>query len=237
MSWSRKELLVFGYIRSYCKEIKVQIPPKDVILMFVSWITFMDSFDRIKSHKRTEYISNTRCYIKKSATYTPIASIIGKIIVEKGMKQSWTFATDTRALIVGIIENDIVDSNEQIADFSDSTYKGYGMGLNGFSLYHAKDSGSDGSFNHAQQFKYEHLSPLIMTMELDLTQKENENGVLRFYVHHKAKKDVDKIRTDGAYSTIAWNDIDINKKYRVAFGLQAYGEGNCIELLPDSESL
>ena len=61
--------------------------------------------------------------------------------------------------------------------------------------------------------------PVMVTMQLDMTQQENDHGLLRFVLHHGMNKDVKEIQTNGEYTNIAYNDIDITKKYRMAFAV------------------
>ena len=48
-------------------------------------------------------------------------------------------------------------------------------------------------------------------MELDMTQTINENGRLSYIIHNEKKEDVEVIRTDGEFSNIAYDNIDIDK--------------------------
>ena len=74
-----------------------------------------------------------------------------------------------------------------------------------------------------------------MTMELDLTQKKSDNGVLKFIMHHKPKRNVNLIKSDGIYSNIAFDDIDIDKEYRAAFDIG--GKDVSVQLLPNPPPL
>ena len=57
-------------------------------------------------------------------------------------------------------------------------------------------------------------------MELDITPKENKkHAILRYILHHEPKTDVNLIRTDGVYTNIAYDNVDINRKYRMVFGV------------------
>ena len=59
----------------------------------------------------------------------------------------------------------------------------------------------------------------MITMELDMTQTQSESGVLKYILHNKPKDDIKQIRTDGEFTNIAYNNIDIDNKYRLALVL------------------
>ena len=46
MSASREELLVYGFIKEHHKSNNMELPPNDLILLFVSWISLKDQFDK-----------------------------------------------------------------------------------------------------------------------------------------------------------------------------------------------
>ena len=52
-------------------------------------------------------------------------------------------------------------------------------------------------------------------MELDMTQTESNNGILKYIIHNKPKESVKNVRTDEIYSNIAYDNVDIEKKYRM----------------------
>ena len=52
---AREELLVYGYIKNYHKHNNIELPPNDLILLFVSWIRLTDYFDQDLSHKDIEF--------------------------------------------------------------------------------------------------------------------------------------------------------------------------------------
>ena len=55
-----------------------------------------------------------------------------------------------------------------------------------------------------------------------MTQKESEHAILKYVNHGEPKENVKEIRTDKEFSNIAWNDIDINREYRMAIAPFAY---------------
>ena len=71
-----------------------------------------------------------------------------------------------------------------------------------------------------------------ITMTLDMTQEKGEHGILSFEYHMKPKDYINEIKTDGKYTNIAWDNIDIDKKYRIAFSIFNTAADKVIELLP-----
>ena len=45
---TKEELLVYGYIKEYFQLRKENLPPNDIILLLISWIELMDTFDKNK---------------------------------------------------------------------------------------------------------------------------------------------------------------------------------------------
>ena len=43
------------------------------------------------------------------------------------MKQQWKFKVPRRGFTLGIVDNEIVKSNQSIENFTDATTKGYGL--------------------------------------------------------------------------------------------------------------
>ena len=60
-----------------------------------------------------------------------------------------------------------------------------------------------------------------------MTQIEQESGVLKYNMQNEKKNTVESVRTDGKYTNIAWDDIDIEKKYRVAVGIYVHDGQRC----------
>ena len=51
MAAHREELLIYGYIKEWHTLNNIALPPNDVILLFVSWIQLLDSFDKKFCHE------------------------------------------------------------------------------------------------------------------------------------------------------------------------------------------
>ena len=230
MSASREELLVYGYIKEYHRLNNMVLPPNDLIVLFVSWIRLKDRFDKNKIHENIELDPEIETkFRRKKETYkhADFATVIGTFIIEKGMKQSWTFKIEKLYNhLIGIIDTETIQSLKSVDDFTSEINKGYGLQTAyPWNTYHANDSSADGNLRrYAEQFVTRDVS-LIITMELDMTQIENENGVLKYIIHNKPRdKDVD-IKTDGTYTNIAYDNIDINQKYRLAFAILGSAKG------------
>ena len=54
MAASREELLVYGYIKEFHQVNDVELPPNDIIGLFVAWIKLRDHFDVNTKHSSIE---------------------------------------------------------------------------------------------------------------------------------------------------------------------------------------
>ena len=153
--------------------------------------------------------TDSRC--TRKGTDLNFVSAIGSIVVKKGTKQIWKFKTDIARPIIGIINDAILKSNVNITDHTNTIHKGYGLQLGSWNTFHDTDSGATGHIiQYASQFKAQQ-PPFNMTMELDMTQAKNKNGILTYIIHNETNKDVKEIRTDDKYTNIAFDNIDINE--------------------------
>ena len=73
----------------------------------------------------------------------------------------------------------------------------------------------------------------LITMTLDMTQQNSRHGIFSYKFHMKPNEDVEQIETNGKYTTIARDDIDIDRKYRIAFSVNADGTDETLEFLSD----
>ena len=55
MSASREELLVYGYIKEWHELHDIDLPPDDVILLFMKWIKLLDTFDKQFCHEKFQF--------------------------------------------------------------------------------------------------------------------------------------------------------------------------------------
>ena len=107
MSAPREELLVYGYIKEYHRSNDLALPPNDLILLFVSWIRFLDSFDRDKCHGDIEFHpDNDKKFKGDHINFGGVfASVAGKLVVEKGMKESWTLKMQAQEVMICIMDD------------------------------------------------------------------------------------------------------------------------------------
>ena len=241
-AWPREELLVYGYIKEYHKANNMDLPPNDLILLFVSWIALMDSFDKNMIPEDIIFDPEIDTKFKREAANdfhsNAYASVIGTIVVEKGMKQNWTFKVHGKYPLIGIIKEQIIKSKKMIKDFTDEYHNGYGIQTAGdWNFFHGNVYDYDGGLaKYVEQFQL-YPRPVVITMQLDMTQTENENGILKYIIHNEIKEDIKHIRTDGEYTNIAYNNININDKYRLAFAISnnKFDTGAWCQLVPDIE--
>ena len=106
MAACREELLIYGYIKAWHKQNNVELPPDDVINLFVSWIKLLDSFDRKFCHNKLQLHPEigTKFKVVDTVNY-PTA--IGSFVIEKGMKQSWKFNLMQSSTLIGIMDGEI----------------------------------------------------------------------------------------------------------------------------------
>ena len=134
-----EEILTFGYIKEWHKDNNIELPPNDLMILFVAWLKLLDSFDmnKIPSDIIFDPESPTRFQrVLNNATYSGVA---GTIIVEKGMKYCWKFKIDhdIKYPQIAIMEDEIIKSLNEIRDNCDGIHKGYGLGIPHWCIYHA----------------------------------------------------------------------------------------------------
>ena len=180
----------------------------------------MDTFDKTVSHEGIIFESDTKIRRHGDMNWD-FTCAIGSGIIGKGDKQTWIFKAETPSIIVGIIDNKMVNSERNIFDHTGLKYKynSYGIGMYSRRKYHG-DRGK-ARFRNSSKFEYMNQFNLktnhrVFTMELDMTQKLCPNGILSFIMHHQAAEDVTEIKAYGEYTNAAWVDIDIDKQYRMA---------------------
>ena len=122
--------------------------------------------------------------------------------------------------VIGIVDNDMIEEDEETGDFSDGVNKGYGLFLCSMLKYHGdEDYGS--AYDYAEQFEIEKNDTI--TMQLDMTQQISDKGLLFCSIHSKTKSDIKEVRTDGQYSNVLY-EVDINKKWRAAVAIKRYSD-------------
>ena len=241
MNQERTILLVFGFVREYYTSLQRDLPPHDIIKLFSSWLSFSDYFDPKLSHPTItiELVKHDQfgeCQkLKSTAKDFELVSAIGNAIIMKGEKQRWVFQINNKSgfagtsLIIGIIDAERVKSVAYIEDFTDSENKGYGLHIRGMFKYHASDLEIDGHFEYGYQFECKEDD--LITMELDLTQEDKDDGILRYIIHSASKHADNEISMEGQYSNILYDNIDINRKWRAAVSFENHDE-DVFTLLP-----
>ena len=171
----------------------------------------MDSLDKNKIHPAIELHPEKETKFKRvDGSNDSLASVVGRFIVTKGMKQSWSFKMDYSYIMLGIMDDEIIKSKDTITDFTDTTHKGYGLESHSWSVYHDDDKYRSGCLmDYVEQFDVN--DTLLITMELDMTQKVNQNGILKYIIHNEPEKDVTEIRTDDQFTNIAFDIITLKK--------------------------
>ena len=113
---TREELFIYGYMKQWHKLNNIELPPDDIILSFVSWIKLFDSFDKEYCHSEIKF--HPVIATKFQVDHGSYPTAIGWFIIEKGMKQSWTFSIKQRSACIGIMDEDIIQkSGKNIEDF------------------------------------------------------------------------------------------------------------------------
>jgi len=123
-------------------------------------------------------------------------------------------------ILIGIVEADRVSditnySGRDGGSFSDDQHGGYALLTGNWMTYHG-DSDQGQLFRHGNLDEID-LSPNdVMSVEIDLTPKyrtgsSSKCGTLRFTLNGEATS----FRNDG----IAFDDIDIDRSYRLAIGM------------------
>ena len=199
-------------------------------------IMLTDMFDRAHSDQMIVFKSDT-C-ITKMKGVGGYSCAVGTIVVGKGDKQSWTCKIDNGFLsvLVGIIDDETAMTEPHIGDHTVSRQGGYGLGLNSFERYHGEERIY--TFDYAKQFEnFMSTDALfVITMTLDMTQSKGDGGNFSYEFRMKPKDDIQDIKTDGIYTTVGWDKIDINRKYRIAFSINRgnAGEDAAIKFLSNS---
>ena len=218
MDTIRKNLLTFGFVRSYCKDHGIPFLPEDIVGLFIAWFMLNDHFDKNRCHPAIALETDDEYEILKikdvDTSKAFIYSAVGSSIVKKGQKQTWKFAVYKAEFQIGIIDEEILkSSNEYVTDFTDTEWKGWGLYVYAMTKYHSSET-NEGSFTYGEQYKLSQTESTSITMILDLTQATNKNGVLSFEIEGEKHLDIPNA------TKILYDDLDINKQYRMATAIQ-----------------
>ena len=194
----------------------------------------------LKNYRRVQYIQRTKDY-NMECYHT-----FGHDIISRGGKAIWKFkisgADNNKikpCILIGIIESDKVshfkslcmnyDNGDHGESFNDEMNGGYALYTGDWNIYH-KDCNKGKEFIDDFQQKIIDITPNdVIAVELDLTQKylrkdrskssmtlkeykkKSQCGTLKFIFNGSTKI----FKNNG----IAFDDIDINKSYKLAIGM------------------
>ena len=217
----KKTMIVYGYIRS---DIGYSYPPSEIAIEMMEWIYLYDSWDKLYTNPKIKISDNYPMndnghhIISTDKTFSDWFHAFGSFIVSKGNKEHWTLKlTDyyTSERMIGIIDNKYLSKQKikKLIDFTNTECFGYGLSITSHYLYHINKSKYFKGFQQNVKFKKDS----IITMELDLTQKKY--GILRYYKGKYDQTQCHKIKN------IAYDDIDINRKYRLCVALNCIQDG------------
>ena len=206
----RRELVAAGFVRELWRKViknKIDLPPDDILKLIAIWIHLMDSWDATVTHPNIiiSYENNVECIERKQKMDTVWYHCYGTDIIKKGMKKRWTFqflkvAMSQSVSVIGIINDEFVDPH--LLDFViTSKYGGYGLST----VNHQLCPGGTAMYNSYVN-EHSYIRNTKLSMELDMTKS---NSATLAYLVNGGK---DEIMTK---RNIAWDNIDINKKYRL----------------------
>ena len=202
------KLCVYGWVRENCIDINMPDAIQNLFVLF--YVILADRWN-------TEILSGMKIDEERnSVTIKGLGWLkaFGTDIIKRGMLNTWQFKLgasadidtrpgayhdDTMAVLIGIMESDkiFVDDGSSFV-MKDSA----GSRVGGYAFYtYLADVKHDEWFGKAYGEKCK--PGAVVTMTLDMTQKEHKNGTLSYIINN----------TDYA---IAFDDIDIDKEYCLA---------------------
>ena len=223
----RKKLLAYGYVKIQCE----YIIPNDVILLIALWIWSGDKFDEEMSDKKI--IFGKFCTFETVQTpsdtddWVVYRSAVGTDIIQKGMRQIWKFqilkGCPLPTIVIGIFEDDMIkaikDKNHDEIIIG-SYYRdlginsGYGLSLHSNRIIHDDDVRD---FGYGRRFDIRDMD--TFEMNVDMTGKDGVGGILSFVINAKEKKGFEGSEDSGYGDNVAFNGIDIEKRYRMTLAL------------------
>ena len=224
---------MYGFMRDYCKSIHKELPTDDLIHLFAEWLSLMDRWDKSHCHQKAEVVSDLKVTQSSDVSF---ATCVGEYVVKKGEKQIWKLKISGGDGLAGIVDDEIISDYERIGDFTNEQNEGYGINIHGGTRYGDAHPWvqSLGAFRYAQQFDFSMTyDSVVFEMELDMTQEENTDAILKFTYYHKTKGNINQIRTDGEYTNICFDKIDINKRYRLAVDIGGSSGNKSAEFLSE----
>jgi len=233
--------LVFGHARdcwrNFLQYDGFAFPDDLVLTTIIAYSSVSDRFDEyntslamilcrqslfhLKHYRSVEIVERTREWNRECV------HSFGSDIWSRGSKTVWKMKMsghETNAhktcILIGIVEADRVSditnySGRDGGSFSDDQHGGYALLTGNWMTYHG-DSDQGQLFRHGNLDEID-LSPNdVMSVEIDLTPKyrtgnSSKCGTLRFTLNGETTS----FRNDG----IAFDDIDIDRNYRLAIGM------------------
>ena len=210
----QKEVIITGYIRYI---ILVNIP-QDIVKLLSVWICFMDWWDEEKTNKNIEITSNITIHTKHTIAIdsNEFYHAFGSNIISKGNTEIWTLKFTKYhqgTFIIGIVDDAFIDNegiiNNGWIDFTSNKCNGYGLLIQFKKLYNFGLSKTFDAFSWPKWNGYFEKDSII-TMELDMIE-----GTLKYY---RKIQENDYVNTSDI-DNIAYDDIDISRKYRLCVAL------------------
>ena len=168
------------------------------------YVITMDTWN--KGCKATNAIIDEEGNIAKVIQKGVWPHAFGTYIIKKGMIMSWKFKLDgdrmrnlsmrPMAILIGIVENDSKLSKELSGAFYDKIHGGW-------AFYTYLNDIKHNGWNPSKKYGEKCYPGGVVKMILDMTQKDNKNGLLSFEINDKV-------------FGIAVDDIDIDKEYCLA---------------------
>jgi len=238
-----KRDLVYGFVRTIWRELlqfdSHRYPSEHILAGIIAWLSISDCIDEMHTNLNIIVSSNQLFQFKNYRKVQTIERIkpwnmscyhsFGQDIVTNGANKLWKFKISSAnkqhqrsCVSIGIIEADKVckflsSDRRNNACFNDEFNGGYCLYTGDWKKYH-NDTNHGMAFLKKREDVLDITPNDVITVQLDLRPKYNENGnienkcgVLRYILNGSDAV----FRDDG----IAFDDIDINKSYKVAIGM------------------
>ena len=219
----KKERLASGFIRELDDDDICSIPI-DLIKFISEWINLLDKWDRYNTNLKCLQICNKylridgdsitkesyNCVQRKTRKDCKWHHSFGTDIICRGERKKWALCLKKgkgspysyMVSMIGIIDDRYVNKN--IKDFTNCDVFGYGLSTANKNVYHQDESHQ---FHHLGEYTFSKLN--FVQIELDLATNNKKGGILSF--------SIDGI--DNKCSKIAFNNVDLNRNYRLAVAL------------------
>ena len=205
-------LIVFGFIRQHrgCMDIS-----DDLVNLMANWLSFEEVMDLTRTHRkiviRDVFADGELQRIIHDSSNTGISQslfTVGTNVISRGQTAVWVFKViEHFGCVIGIVDavhtEELNPADVTDFDFTNEEYKGYGYFTLDGMTYHIEGGGLDTIFQVE--------SDQYLRMELDLSCRLSDFGLLTFSVYGEDKKKID--------GNTAFHDIDAQASYKLALGL------------------